>query len=371
MDESSGKDGKSLQSRINEEYPPTMTFNLSTLEPTRELAERWKSLRCYGEFWNRGKKFLDIGANKGWFSIKASEKGMDVVSIEPYSYDTFVNVLIEHDWTIEAIDSGFRDFTYHEQFDRIFIGNAHHHVHKECGGWEWIDKLAALSSDLVLIEGPRDGSCRDLDTVLSREQVNDFDNFISKMERHFTLISCQPTIRYTPDRYIMLFERKPLCPIPEGIEVINKPFKDDNYVYNNKVQTLVASYAPRTTSVIGITDVGWVELRLDSEIYVTYENQLEILKAHCRNNIYLSKIGYIDFDLATINHFKPSMLYFDKSAVIPIQHMNERHSYAIQKLFDMSFNFTSVPQDLLDAMDEKDAVKIQEAWKGWLQRLEA
>lgn len=355
------------QKLVDTLYPPTMTFDISTLTPTKELKERVDKLPH--DFF-RGERLLDIGCAKGWFSVAYGRNFKEVVALEPDDDLRGIAMWLAglHKSKITFYKDGFRDFLHDKQFDNIFMGNVHHHVHKECGNFNWIAKLAALSSNYVLIEGPKDSNCPDLDTVLTKRQLKEFDNFIPEMKRYFELVSCIPTIKYTPGRYMMLF-RKIQFNFMSGMQMVPKKFRKDKYVNNNIITIGIAGNSPISNGVASFVDKGWLETRVAGKPFHYFEHELPLLKKMCAHNAFLASIGHIDIDLATINFMNDSEIYFDKSGVIPIKSISIEHINVMELLFNQSYNTMVYWPGMREALLTRDSVKIEEGWNEWLKRL--
>ena len=64
-------------------YPPTHTYVLDGLKPTGVLAERFAVLnRLVPDFFTGNGSFLDVGCNKGFFSLYGSKFFNEVVGID-------------------------------------------------------------------------------------------------------------------------------------------------------------------------------------------------------------------------------------------------------------------------------------------------
>lgn len=190
---------------------------------------------------------------------------------------------------------------------------------------------------------------RDIKKLVPERLHKQFNRFLQVMQRYFYLTAKIPSVKYTPNRYFMLFKKKQ----PPKFELSTLPcikvFKDDIFkIYLTKIGFLkavakilklmepirtdinrirVSALSPISNGMIGeIWDkgkiVGWLESYSRKRKYSRYfENEKELFKKICTHNIFLSKLGYVDLDPATINFFKGSKLLFDKSLVFPISHL--------------------------------------------------
>jgi len=89
----------------------------------------------------------------------------------------------------------------------------------------------------------------------------------------------------------------------------------------------------------------------------------------CDHQVFLSRIGYIELDLATINFFKPSNIMFDKGGVIPIEKLNMKYTKGMWKMYEQSYN--SLPPRIMETImkeiESKDSIRIEEVFK-WAKR---
>lgn len=205
-----------LQSLLDAQaYPPTHTYRLDSLEPTQVLRERLELMnRLSPQFFGRGATLLDVGCNKGFFSLHAAARFARVVGLDTDAHCVWLCRRIADFLGVENVEfeaTSFARLAIQGRFDRVLIGNVHHYVFRECGGcWTWVDKLARLATGLVLIEGPLGMECKDMLAAIPEPMRVAFDRdlFFDAMSRHFALLDFAPTVSYTPDRYLMLFERR-------------------------------------------------------------------------------------------------------------------------------------------------------------------
>ncbi|MFN7951516.1 MAG: methyltransferase domain-containing protein [bacterium] len=197
-------------------YPPTHTYRIEPFEPTDVLHQRVALMnRLSPQFFERGHALLDVGCNKGFFSLNVAGRFTRVVALDTDAHCIWLCRRIADYLGIENVEfeaSSFGRLATQGRFDRVLIGNVHHYIFREAGGrWSWVDKLARLATGLVLIEGPLGMECADMDAAIPAEMRVAFDRdlFFDAMSRHFTLLDFAPTVAYTPDRYLMLFERRP------------------------------------------------------------------------------------------------------------------------------------------------------------------
>lgn len=386
-------------------YPPTHTYKLEGLVPTGVLKERMDIITRIAPCFFHGERFLDVGCNKGFFSLLASLGCDEVVGID--SDKIFVELCeMLKSKNMTVIHSTFRDFSPAQYFDRIFIGNTHHYIFKECQGWQWVYKLAAISNGEVIIEGPIDMKCRDMKNVLPEEiqHLFSFGAFMEIMRQFFDLIKIIPTAKYTPGRFVMYFKRKydpfiknslqlntlPSIRVlkedennmvfitklkPQGGNIVAKVIKHPSR--DLKIRISIARYSPISNGAIGsIYDrgkfVGWLEEYNPHGTYAYKENERKLFLKMCEHVIFLAKIGYFDGDCATINFFRDNDLYFDKSAVFPISEINEevyenfrgygRGYYFIHLTNSFSIITPEIEKIIYQALKSKDPIKIERAF---------
>jgi len=353
-----------LQKKINEMYPPTHTFNIENLEPTKILKQRVDLINIYFPNFFKGRRLLDVGCNKGYFSLSNANKFRKIVAIDnDKEYIEICNELkkIKKINNIKFIHTSFRDFTSDRQFDKIFIGNAHHHIFKEIGGHEWIAKLAAISNGEVLIEGPYNTACSDV-----KDFPKSFNDFMGAMSEYFILITIKPTVSYTPGRYFLLWKKRMMSVLKP--KIIEKKFKHDDYTNNNKIDIFIAATSPISNGLLAFTKDGWIEEFYDSPLYKYFENEKELFKLHCIHQIYLSKLGYWDMDSATINYFKKNNKLFDKSAVMPIKKIKKIHIDGYFKLLNQSYKTINkkIQDKIKNAIKTKKPEKFEEVYQ-WVK----
>ena len=203
-------------------YPPTHTYNLSPLYPTGILEKRMQIIErvCPNLF--EGESFLDVGANKGYFMMRATQKCERVWAVEPDFSCCHVLLEIMPPGKVSLHCGTFGNF--HEireipevrLFDRVFIGNGHHYPYKEAGNWSWVDKLADLSTGIVVLEGPTGMECKDMLRTFPTEELRagfNWEAMQAAFEPHFELKDKVPTYGYTPDRYVIRMWRTQVSPV--------------------------------------------------------------------------------------------------------------------------------------------------------------
>jgi len=341
-----------IQEYVDKKYPPTHTFYIDSLKPYGFLKERLEIINEVSPNFFMGKRLLDVGCSKGFFSLYASKRGMKVVGLDrnPLAIEICRYLSRKHNLNVNFVCSSFRDFVAYEPFDRIFLGNVAHHLFLSVKGWDWIGKLASYSNGYVLVEGAKDANCRDMKELVPKNLHGDFNKFMYEMSRFFDLIRIVPSVSYTPDRYVMFFKRKPIQKFQlSNLQRTKTIKKGDFWIFkvklgwfkvgvaktiykpmkNPMLRIRMASVSPVSNGLIGeIFEndkyVGWMEKYERSKPYRYFENEHELFKFFCEHQIFLAKNGYVDMDCATINFFKGSNKLFDKSQVYPICDITER-----------------------------------------------
>jgi len=379
-----------LQSIIDSlSYPPTLEYKVQGLKPNGILKVRFAQMKYVAPNFFEGNNFLDIGCNKGFFSLLASQNFIQVQSIDnDKKYADLCQLLKQPNMKVEC--TSFRNFVPEKEFDKIFLGNVHYKIFTECGGWEWIYKLAAISRGEVLIEGPVDMNCKDMDKAIPQnlQEHFTFEKFLEAMNRFFNL-ECKIK-SHLQGRFIMLFKRKPdefdkphqFSELP-----VSKVLRDTKLsivflterngkkmvakVYKNPIDTLriqinIARLSPISNGAIGSIYlqnrfIGWLEEFRNDEIYNYKENQIALFKLICDHNIFLAKLGFFDKDCATINFFKKDSKLFDKGTVMPIKKIDEKVFYKFPG-YDKGSFFILLEQSY-DIINEKIKKQIYKALK--------
>lgn len=190
-------------------YPPTLTYDYKTMTPTGVLAQRVNLIETNFPNFFQGKKFLDVGSSKGFFSLNYAKNFDKVVGIDIDSKGINICNQIKKENT-EFYHTSFGNFKTKEKFDKIFIGNGPHHLYTEMKGYGWIEKVASMSEGEVLLETAIGMECCDMPNVIPLELQSEFNNkrFIEELEKYFEIKLKIPTVNYTPDRYLILLKRK-------------------------------------------------------------------------------------------------------------------------------------------------------------------
>lgn len=292
---------------------------------------------------------MDVGANKGYYSLRAQREGMRAECIEP---NRDASYLLE---TLGLITyrGSFAWYPIERRFDRVFLGNCHHHITEKSQGWQWLAKLAALTEDggLVLVDGP-DQTCPDLTPTMAAWFAG--NSLVDRMAPWFDLLKTGETTAYSPGRRMWLFQRKerPARTLPGGMGTYRQGFvtasgRERPSVYRtadgvavkvfagpmpvSKQATIeIASSSPCATPIIAWVKnengevIGWGAPWQEEKPYRYFECEEMVWGAYCRHNAYLCNLGYIDMDPGTINWVGQPPITFDKSEVIPVDYISER-----------------------------------------------
>ncbi len=147
-------------------YPPTHNYDVSTLTPVGPLREREERILELFPGFYEGLRFLDVGCSKGYFTLKAAERNSQVVAMDPAAnmacdiwpyLPTPPNVrwLSCNFADLRMAGLPRKDAQVVGAFDVVWLGNCFHYIHRDAGGYAWINRLLSLAVDHVIIEGPR------------------------------------------------------------------------------------------------------------------------------------------------------------------------------------------------------------------------
>ncbi len=351
--------------------PETMQYELSTLTPRESMIGRIKVFDdvCPG-FFEFGDRLLDVGCGKGFFSLFAarnrSSSFIEAVGIDYNQKAIDLCNEIKEDGT-RFICNSFREFAIDAYYDRIFIGNGPHYLFADCHQtWDWIYKLAVLSTDLVLLEGGFNFEDQQmLDLINSEDGASNFtfDKFQNVVEKFFTIeAKVQSSI---PGRYVVLLKKKPIQPFDE-VQMYDLPilhvFRLGGSVHSTiflskyKGQLVFCKlypigcipYSIQLSSMFnGSSDiicmikwndkyVGCCEPFIPGENCEESKDLVKVLIAQCKLGIFLAKNGYMDIDIAAGNciHMDGKITIVDKNQVYPIKGLDERHTNLWSKLLE-------------------------------------
>jgi len=200
---------ESLQSKIDAiAYPPTHTYELDGLVPTGVLGSRMRVILPMAKEFFSVRNFLDVGCNKGFFSMYAANRSGQVVAIDPVcEYADLCREIAPENCRV--LNKSFGEFDHPGKFDSIFVGNGPHYLYREAGGWSFVRKLAQLCRGQVLLEGPTGMECRDMIAAIPKELRGSFNRESQDeafAESGFKLLDRRPSFGYTPDRYLSLHQ---------------------------------------------------------------------------------------------------------------------------------------------------------------------
>jgi len=389
-------------------YPPTMQYKLDGLIPISTLQKRVRIIdETFPEFFelNSTCRFLDIGCNKGFFSLLGDRQFGETVAIDNRKeYIDFCKQVPVKNATF--IHTGFQNYITHEQFDRIFIGNAHHYLYSETyGTWDWVSKLAAYCSSggLVLIEGPTGVECLDVQRGIQERFLEDYtwEKFLAAMEKHFDLVKKVPATTDEPDRYVMLFRRKKswidisydvadLLRIQDiksagglkfhtffgGMRLVAKTYR---WKETKLTVAISAMYPSCTPIVVGLHDadgkwVGWLEKKITTPIFSDTQGDMKRARSFCCYQIFLANLGYTDIDAAAFNYGMDhkELVLFDKNQVCPINEIGTRAGLVFYYM-KMNFKFLFAMEEvqlIKQALEAKNPAQVGDAYRKVLEKLE-
>jgi len=199
----------SLQDRCDAlSYPPTHTYSVESLQPSGILTQRVRVIEAVAPRLFDGVRFLDVGCNKGWFSLRAASECEEVVGIDPSSECVALCRELAPS-NCDFLVTSFGGYSSELTFDRIFIGNGPHYPFVEFRGFSYVEKLAVLSSGLVVTEGPVGMECSDMAACIPSELQSEFNRngLMSAMKMHWKFVGIARSPSYTPDRYVIAWER--------------------------------------------------------------------------------------------------------------------------------------------------------------------
>lgn len=198
-------------------YPPTHTYRLVPLQPLGVLAERLKILNATVPDFFKADRFLEVGCSKGFFCLHAAHTSEHVVGIEPMEVCAKLCKDIVAECGYKNVTVQQADFLeWHNprrtRFDRIHLGNVYHYIFNKSKGWGWVEKLARLCAPggVVVIEGAKGMECvPDMPRCILPELQETFTHelFLAAMAPGFRLRTIVPAVSYTPNRFVMVFDR--------------------------------------------------------------------------------------------------------------------------------------------------------------------
>lgn len=195
-----------LQQQINNlYYPPTHEYTLNGLIPHGDLFKRIRIINDnFPDFFSNG-KLLDIGCNKGFFSLYHNGA---VIGIDPNEdcIKLCKNLFKERE-DVEFIKTSFLNFKTEEKFDKIILLNGPHYPFIESNGWDFINKLGKLSEGSLLIEGFLNMNERDAIRCIPSHLTHLFnkENMLKAFKKYFRLIKIIPSPLI--HRFFLLFEK--------------------------------------------------------------------------------------------------------------------------------------------------------------------
>jgi SAM-dependent methyltransferase len=389
--------------------PQTMTYQLENLTPTGNLLERVKAFRAVGaEFFTAGERLLDVGCAKGYFSFIAANAGLQVKGIDPNrAAIDLCNELTDPSNPIEFDCCSFRDLWLEDvYYDRIFIGNGPHYMFVGSGGnWDWIDKLAVLSSGHVLLEGGFDFEDPQMNDLIPEHARSKFtwEQFKSKAELYFHIIVYAPSP--VKGRHIVLLEKKKDLDLFREVQLYDLPihqafrlgWKEHSTLFYTELQEAVfaklypigcrpqtlqlSSMFSKTSNIKAIIKfedqyAGCCETFHSHPTWGMLDDIRTCARIYCEYQIFLIRQGHIDID-ANVGNFvynrtSREARLVDKNQIYPIQSsFDERHSDSYVNFFkDPELN---LPEHCIDelgvAMRSGDSYRLEAVFETLLAKL--
>lgn len=378
---------------VDKSYPPTHQYSSFTMKPKGPLKERVEIINSQFPYFFSGKRLLDVASNWGYFCFSNHCDFDEIVGIDINKNCT--DYCNEHNKYahIHFHHSSFRDYSSPIGFDKIFVGNVAHHLFMVTKDWSWIPKLHALSNGKVLVEGAQTTACKDIRELVPTELHGKFNEFQNEMAKYFKLTKVVKTTSYTPDRYLMLYDKI----APEKVKLkdlkVKKVYSNQDFkvfetqcgmvakvfmrnskamqIWNGLVRVRLACNSPVTNGMaaeiyVGDKMVGWLENKLKGDTYRYFENERFLWNKICKHNIYLSKNGYVDLDTATINFNKKTNLLFDKSCVFPINKLTDESINIMKLLFNQSYKSIGTIDNVVAALKTKNSATVEETFRSSL-----
>lgn len=188
-------------------YPPTMRYEVAKLKPTGPLYERCKKILSVCPQFFSAPSFLDVGASKGFFSLRAAAEGTKrVLAIDPDPEALAIWEPVKQE-NVEQRVTAFKDADFGgEKFEVVWIGNGPHYLYRE--DIDWTDRMAGICSTLLVMEGPVGRVCRDIkDWVCVQEERDMIKRLCLGFKAPFKLAARKDSPTYTPNRAIWFLVR--------------------------------------------------------------------------------------------------------------------------------------------------------------------
>ena len=376
---------EALQARVDAQaYPPTMQYELgrySRLEPGAILKSRLAKISplihealesCPTNY------FLDVGCNKGFFSLTMALGGYRVEGLD-ISRDCVQlcrDIFKAYGLHGQFWPQSFREWIPPHRYGVVFLGNVHHYIFKECDGWDWLAKLAAITETggMVILEGPFGMECKDMAPVLTdpeQQALFTWENFLDEASYvGLGLVEKVPSGAYTPDRYVAMFRKDGLDRDEFPIQLIEslhstkvpvrvepgriRVYADGEMAIKltpkpiqirEEIRLEIGSASLVSNGMVGIvTDddgevLGWVEQLLHETPLKYFEREKEVLKEWAKHNLFCLHNGFVDEDPGTIN-WMPSLTYFDKNSLIPAQRITKESTGRTMQCLQQSFHLS-------------------------------
>jgi SAM-dependent methyltransferase len=375
--------------------PQSMTYQLEGLIPTRSLLVREKAFdEVAPDFFTTGKRLLDVGCAKGYFSLLFTNNRETVsatgIDYNPEAIKLCDNLRDPINQQLVFVNVSFRDLPLIDTYyDRIFIGNGPHYMFMGSGGnWDWIDKLAVLSTDLVLMEGG-------------------FNFEDPQMKEYFDILKKVPSP--VTGRYIVLLKKKQNLPTFKEVQLYDLPidhafrlgWKEHSTLFLTRLeidsdpedastmyQTVFAKIYPigcrpqalqlaslskhcsSIKAIIKFGDqyAGCCEVYYNHPEWGQAADLIDVVRISCEHQIFLAKQGHIDIDIARGNVLArrgSGEIIVDKNQIYPTKPLDERHAKLWQETLqnpELGLDI-QVGLDVTEAILSCDSVKIEQVFR--------
>jgi SAM-dependent methyltransferase len=394
--------------------PQSMTYLWDGLKPTGSLVVREKAFdQIAPNFFTTGTRLLDVGCAKGYYSFKAAKAGLHATGID---YDANAISLCDNlrDPANQQLVFGnvsFRDKPLTDAYyDRIFMGNGPHYMFVGSGGnWDWIDKLAVLSTDLVLMEGGFNLEDPQMGSLVTGAAIARFNwhSFEKKVKEYFHILRKKPSP--VTGRYIVLLKKRQDLSTFREVQLYDLPidhtfrlgWKEHSTLFLTRfliedsdpdeptmsIPKFAKLYPigcrPQTTQLAslfpGSSDIEAVIKFGDQyagvcEPYYTHPEwgaldfMPELIKISCEQQIFLAKQGHIDIDVNLGN-----VMYrrgfgckiVDKNQIYPIKPLDDRHAKLWRETLqnpELGLD-PKLPQQVTDAIIACDSWLVEQAFR--------
>jgi SAM-dependent methyltransferase len=362
---------------------------------------------------------LDVGCAKGYYSFKAAKAGLQATGID-YNIEAINLCDSLKDPVNQQLVFGnvsFRDLPLIDAYyDRIFMGNGPHYMFMGSGGnWDWIDKLAVLSTDLVLMEGGFNFEDPQMQGLITGPAIAKFHwyDFEKKAKEYFDILKKVPSP--VTGRYIVLLKKRTdlstfrevqLYDLPidhafrlgwkehstlfltrlDNSEIwdwdnmkptMNEPVFAKIYPIGCRPQALQLASLSKHCSIIkaiikfGDQYAGCCENYYTHPEWGQADDLIDIVRISCKHQIFLAKQGHIDIDIARGNVLArrgAGEIIVDKNQIYPTKPLDDRHAKLWRETLqnpELGLDI-QVGLDVTEAILSCDSVKIEQAFRNVL-----